>query len=193
MVVIQVIIYFLFRRLSKSHKPISWGIVKDFLTGKGIKKTIVRVFDTRFNKLLDTQVTDNDGKYGFLVSKGEYYMTGHHENYEAFKSRIYDLTQKDAAYLAEEIRMRKIQVTSNESNLPSVTLSPEVVEGPKETQSPASDAPITAPQQSSEAINQFQQLEHLEPRTIKCPLKVQGKQPEELKEEPYDLDVLNKE
>jgi len=116
LIILQLIIYVIFRKLSVAHKPITWGSVKDFFSGKGLKKTVVRVFDTRFNKLLDTQITDNRGKYGFLVSKGEYYLTGDKEGYEAYKSRVYDLTQKEAGYLAEEIKMRKREVNNQVNN-----------------------------------------------------------------------------
>ncbi|KKR08139.1 MAG: hypothetical protein UT32_C0003G0015 [Parcubacteria group bacterium GW2011_GWC2_39_14] len=142
LVVFQIIIYFVFRRLAKSHKPLTWGSVKDFLTGRELRKTVVRVFDTRFNKLLDTQVTDNKGKYGFLVSKGEYYLTGDKEGYENYKSNIFDLTQKEAAYLAEEIKMRKAQINKQVSNQTSNRVNNQ-----------------TNKQLNKETINQVEQLQ----------------------------------
>lgn len=130
LVVIQVIIYFIFRRLSKVHKPLTWGSVKDLFTGRTLKRTVVRVFDTRFNKLLDTQVTDNNGKYGFLVSKGEYYLTGNRDNYEPYKSEFIDLTGKDSAYIAEEIKMKQVgnDIPLAPSAAEPVSIAPEKVE-----------------------------------------------------------------
>ena len=170
LVIFQVIIYFIFRRLAKAHKPLTWGFVKDFLTGRELRKTVVRVFDTRFNKLLDTQVTDNKGKYGFLVSKGEYYLTGDKEGYEAYKSSIFDLTKKEAAYLAEEIKMRKREVasypspvTSNQNNVDN---QPDNLSKPKGRQVPPPQSLPTVPSEQ----------------------KVEGTD----KEDYYDLDVLKK-
>lgn len=59
----------------------SWGIVFDSLSGKPIRGVIVRVFEKKYNKILQTKVTDNEGRFDFLVKPGEYYMTAIKENY----------------------------------------------------------------------------------------------------------------
>ena len=48
LLIFQILIYFIFRRLARIHKPLTWGSVKDLFTGRTLKKTVVRVFDTRF-------------------------------------------------------------------------------------------------------------------------------------------------
>ncbi len=125
LVILQIVMYFVFRRLAKIHRPLSWGSVKDIITGKKLHKVVVRVFDTRFNKLLDTQVTDSDGKYGFLVSRGEYYLTGNRQNYEPFKSNHLDLTQVDSGYIAEEIKLKPVN-QNNDSIANQETLTSQV-------------------------------------------------------------------
>jgi len=145
LVVIQVVIYLVFKRLTKIHRALTWGRVKDLLSGKNLKKTVIRVFDTRFNKLLDTQITDSNGKYGFLVSRGEYYLTGNRDGYEPYKSNQIDLTQKDSAYIAEEIKMKKagtIMAPTALPNLPLETISTgQAVVSPAQTVTPMQSTP----------------------------------------------------
>ncbi len=57
---------------SKRKKP--WGKVYDSETGQGISLVAVRLFEKEFNKLLKTELTDNKGRFGFLVGPGKYYI-----------------------------------------------------------------------------------------------------------------------
>lgn len=82
-----------FRRLAQGRVPRSWATVKDSRTGKTIALAVVRIFETQFNKLLDTQVTDSYGRYAFLVGKGQFYITIDKPGYETHKSEIIDLTR----------------------------------------------------------------------------------------------------
>lgn len=49
----------------------NWGIVKDSVSGLAINGATVRLFDKR-NNLSDSKITDNKGRFGFLVDPGEY-------------------------------------------------------------------------------------------------------------------------
>ncbi|MBI4591912.1 fibronectin type III domain-containing protein [Candidatus Uhrbacteria bacterium] len=75
MVVVQVVVYVLARRLSKPHKPISWGIVYNKETGRPIAQAVARVFEPKYNKLLETQVTDSKGRFAFMLGPNQYYAT----------------------------------------------------------------------------------------------------------------------
>lgn len=69
----HVVSFVIFRRLAIGRKPKSWGVVRD-ANNQPIGRAIVRVFDTEYNKLLETQVTDDDGRYSFLVGSNNYYV-----------------------------------------------------------------------------------------------------------------------
>lgn len=56
----------------RKRKP--WGRVYNHLTGKPIEGATVKVIDARFKKIKETQVTDSEGRFGFLISPGEYYL-----------------------------------------------------------------------------------------------------------------------
>ncbi len=83
--------YGLFRRLAIPKKPTDWGIAYDDKTKKPLEKTIIRIFDKKFNKLLETQITNQKGKYGFFAAKGLYYVTAEKPGYDKYVSPELDL------------------------------------------------------------------------------------------------------
>lgn len=73
--ILQIALLLLFRRLAQPAKPKGWGIVYDKKTRRPIANAIVRIFDLEFSRLLETQVTDGQGKYSFLVGSNRYFTT----------------------------------------------------------------------------------------------------------------------
>jgi hypothetical protein len=76
-------------------KPKSWGIVYDEKTKEPISLAIVRIFETRFNKLLETQVTDGKGRYAFLVGKNRYQLLTEKQGYQPKEIKQIDLIKKE--------------------------------------------------------------------------------------------------
>ncbi|MBU2613348.1 carboxypeptidase regulatory-like domain-containing protein [Patescibacteria group bacterium] len=105
----QVVFYLLFRRLATSIHARDWGRVVDDMKKTPISGVIVRIFDKKFNKLLETQVTDANGKYGFFVRRNIYYVTAEREGYEKYTSPDIDLSQKDDALIDQGIRLKKLK------------------------------------------------------------------------------------
>jgi cysteine-rich repeat protein len=62
------------------------GRVYDSKTNKGIGGAFVRVFDTKDNKLIDNQMSDESGKYMFVVKEGKYNLLASKKGY-AFPSK----------------------------------------------------------------------------------------------------------
>lgn len=102
----QIGAYFLFRRLAVPPKPKNWGIVYDKTSRKPLGRVIVRIFDKKYNKLLETQVTDGDGKYAFFAGKNVYYVTADHQGYERFVSRELDLRQEAMGVVREPLALQ---------------------------------------------------------------------------------------
>lgn len=75
----------LFGVFKKSKKP--WGIVYDSENYKPIPMSVVQIFDKETNRILETQVTDDEGRFGFLVKKGEYFINVVKKNY-LFPSKL---------------------------------------------------------------------------------------------------------
>ena len=71
----NILMFLVFRRLAVPRKPKNWGIVYDEVTKKPVKNVMARIFEAKYNKLLETQVTDNQGRYAFLIGNNVYYVT----------------------------------------------------------------------------------------------------------------------
>lgn len=87
----------------------NWGEVFDSKDKHQIQGTIVRIFDQEFNKLLATKVTDNEGRFEFLVRPGQYYLRAIKDGY-LFPS-------KELGYKGE-----MITVTKNTKSLVNVKI-----------------------------------------------------------------------
>ncbi|MEY4744065.1 MAG: hypothetical protein RL272_10, partial [Candidatus Parcubacteria bacterium] len=91
----NVVLYLVFRRLAIPPKPKNWGIVYDDATGKPVQNVVARIFESKYNKLLETQVTDVKGRYAFLVGNNIYYVTFEKPGYQKQQKGPLDLTKKE--------------------------------------------------------------------------------------------------
>jgi hypothetical protein len=105
LVVAQFFIFFLFRRLNIPTPPKSWGIVKDAASHTPLARVIVRIFESKYNKLLETQITDAQGRYSFLARNNVYYVTAEAPGYRRERLPDIDLTHKDETVIAENIKL----------------------------------------------------------------------------------------
>jgi hypothetical protein len=97
----------MFRRLAVPPKVKSWGIVYDSATKKPISRAVARLFNSEFNKLVSTQVTDGSGRYYFLASDDKYYVTYDHPEYKQEKTGVLDLTGQKTDHIAVDIGLVK--------------------------------------------------------------------------------------
>lgn len=106
-IVLQAMFYLLFRRLALPPKPKDWGIIYEDTTRKTLEHVIVRIFDKKYNKLLETQVTDSHGRYGFVVGKNTYYVVADKTGYERYRSSDLDLTKEAYGTIDYKISLKK--------------------------------------------------------------------------------------
>jgi hypothetical protein len=141
------------RRLASLRQPKHWGSVRDHLTGQPIQNAVARIFDNRFNKLLETQVTDMRGHYAFLVGASSYTVTFEKPGYIKQERTPLDLTQsaKDKGeFIAFDVKMDHA-VTSTPTATPKQLppeLPPELPPSmpPAEpTASPVANPPVVEP------------------------------------------------
>ena len=88
---VQVIFYGLFLRLAYPRRPKSWGIVYNEQNKNPLERAVVRIFDMQYNKLLETQITDNKGRYSFLVGRNKYYVLFEKLGFDKKQSETVDL------------------------------------------------------------------------------------------------------
>ncbi len=108
----NVIMYLLFRRLSITRKPKNWGIVYDDKSKKPLSNVVARIFDTRFNKLLETQVTDVRGRYAFLVGQNTYYVTFEKPGYQKQQKgpvNLIDTKEKGMHVVAVDVHLPRTE------------------------------------------------------------------------------------
>ncbi|PIR60265.1 MAG: hypothetical protein COU68_02820, partial [Candidatus Pacebacteria bacterium CG10_big_fil_rev_8_21_14_0_10_45_6] len=72
---VHVLFYAVFRLFAHKKLPDVWGMVKSLRKGEPLQKVVVRVFDSAYNKLINTAVTDRKGRYAVLVGPSVYYVT----------------------------------------------------------------------------------------------------------------------
>jgi prepilin-type N-terminal cleavage/methylation domain-containing protein len=93
----QAVVYLIFRRLSEPRAIKSWGLVLEQGSRRPVSRAVVRVFEAKYNKLLETQVTDRRGRYHFRVGRGVYYLTVTKPGYAKTETNKLDLTGREGA------------------------------------------------------------------------------------------------
>ena len=89
----QIFFYYLFRRLAIPAQAKPWGRVYDASNDRALRNVVVRIFDKKYNKLLETIVTDGKGRFGFFADKNLFYVTAEKLGYAKFTSEDIDLTK----------------------------------------------------------------------------------------------------
>ncbi len=121
MIAIQVGVYLLAKRLAQPHKPISWGVVYDKFTGRPVSRVVARIFEPKYNKVLETQVTDSKGRYSFMLGPNKYYATFQKEGFKNMEIRPIDFSSLD-----EPIDFSQEVALEPDIQLPAQDVSPPV-------------------------------------------------------------------
>jgi type II secretory pathway pseudopilin PulG len=105
----QVIVYRLFRRLAVPTAPKSWGIVHEESKRTPVPQAVLRIFESKYDKLLETQVTDARGRYHFRVGRGIYYLTVTKQGFVKTQSEIFDLSAREGVtVIASDLPLRRM-------------------------------------------------------------------------------------
>lgn len=99
--------YMLFRKLVSSRRPKNWGIVSEEGTKNPLERVVMRIYDRKYNKLLETQVTDGRGRYGFLANKNIYFITADKPGFERFKSDDIDLSKAKELTIEKPVKLKR--------------------------------------------------------------------------------------
>ncbi len=107
LLVVHIFFFFIFRRLAVPPKNKNWGIVYDEGNKAPVGRVVARLFNSQFNKLVDTQITDASGKYYFMAGDAKYYVTYEHKAYHPQKTDVIDLEGKDAEVITVDVKLKK--------------------------------------------------------------------------------------
>lgn len=109
LLLLQLLVFTVVKKLGTPNKPTGWGIVYDSATGAPVSNAAVRVFDYQNNKLLQTGITDGRGRYSFMLGPNQYIATIEKPGYEPASIRPIDLRQvKDVVPLTNHIALHQI-------------------------------------------------------------------------------------
>ena len=95
LLVSQILLYYLFKRVAVPKKPKSWGIVYDREDGKPVGMALARLFSKQFNKLVSSEITDKGGRYSFMVGPSDYYVTFEKDGYQKATTPDIKIKEKD--------------------------------------------------------------------------------------------------
>ena len=146
LLVLHILLFFVFRRLAVPAKSKSWGIVYRQDTRAPLSRTIARLFNARFNKLVATQITDRKGRYQFLAGDDEYYVTYDKEGYDPRKLEI-NLKGKTEDVVNVDVSLRK-KLAGGELSVSQPVSQPATVLTPpaENTQTPVENMEISKPE-----------------------------------------------
>ena len=85
-----------------------FGKVTDETANEPLPLTIVRIFDAEKNFLLATKVTDNLGRFDFLLTPGKYFLTCGRNGFVTYKSEIITVQKTRIPYL--DIRLKRVVI-----------------------------------------------------------------------------------
>ncbi|MFA7654092.1 MAG: hypothetical protein WCX97_03570 [Candidatus Magasanikbacteria bacterium] len=103
----HIIAWLVFRRLARPVKAKGWGIVYDADSRQPLGRTIARLFDSRFNKLVATEITDRHGRYSFLAGDSQFYVTYENKGYQQKQTDVIDLSGQEQGTLALDVGLNK--------------------------------------------------------------------------------------
>lgn len=139
--VAQVVAFFLFRRLALIEESKRWGMVFDRDTKRPVAQAVARVFESRFNKLLDSHVTDDRGRYHFRVGSNVYYLTVHKEGYQRTETDPIDLSKNlQPTVIATDLPLARSSEAKAKASAPALVAIPQMAEA-----TPPPHSPVIAP------------------------------------------------
>jgi 5-hydroxyisourate hydrolase-like protein (transthyretin family) len=93
-------------RVAWPKKPAGWGVVLDKKTGKPVPNAVVRLFESRYNKLIDTVLTDSRGRYALLLGPNVYQTRFDKRGYATEHLAQLDLSaRREPAALTERVKL----------------------------------------------------------------------------------------
>jgi hypothetical protein len=124
--IIHIIVLAFFARVVWGKRGAPWGTVYDARTGKPIGLAVVRIYSKRYGDLLETQVTDRKGRFGFLVGPQIYRLTSEKPEY-IFPSKIDKGLGK---YRGEDFNVNRADLVKFDIPLDPGDKTPSVVSPP---------------------------------------------------------------
>lgn len=82
-----------------------FGTIRDEQSGYPLEKAVIRLFESKYNKMLETQVTSSKGRYAFVVNRGAYNILIKKEGYRSVMLKFPNV-KTDGFLLAKDVRLK---------------------------------------------------------------------------------------
>jgi hypothetical protein len=89
----------------RAAKP-PFGTIRDAETKEPIERAHIRIFESKFNKLLETQTTSPKGRYAFVVHPGTYRVLVTKKGYKTVLLKYPAITQ-DGYLIVKDVLMKR--------------------------------------------------------------------------------------
>lgn len=105
LIVVHIVLLFLFRRLAGRKHRKHWGVIYSPDGKHPVKQAITRIFSSEYGRMLEFYVTDDRGRYDFLVGNNKYYVTADKAGFGTAKTPIIDLlgNKSDDLVIAQDL------------------------------------------------------------------------------------------
>lgn len=100
---VHIALILIFERLALPPKIKSWGSVYDVKTKSPLGRSVARLYNAEFNKLVETQITDRKGRYYFMASDSQYFVSYEHSAYVPVRSKVIDMRAKEATTITYDV------------------------------------------------------------------------------------------
>lgn len=90
---VHIVVYLITRIVVKPRRKKGWGVVSAEKTSYPIPNAVVRLFEPKYNKLVESTLTDGKGRYAFLAGPNEYFATFEKDGFEKGEVRPIDYSQ----------------------------------------------------------------------------------------------------
>lgn len=91
---LHLLFFALFYKLSHLPMTVSWGIITDESGKKPIDDVLVRVFDSTYNRLVESGTTDRKGRYAILVGPAKYFVKYTKEGFQEKQTQELDYSSQ---------------------------------------------------------------------------------------------------
>ncbi|RMD50675.1 PEGA domain-containing protein [Candidatus Parcubacteria bacterium] len=109
LLIAHMVIFSITKILAKPKIKKGWGVVVAENDGKPVQNAIVRLFEPKYNKLIESVLTDGKGRYAFLVGPNEYFVTINKEGYEPIEIKPIDYSKnKEPKVFAANVSLKKV-------------------------------------------------------------------------------------
>ncbi|MEK9157270.1 MAG: carboxypeptidase-like regulatory domain-containing protein, partial [Patescibacteria group bacterium] len=111
----QILLYALTWRITHKKRNQTWGIVYDEATRRPVGNVVIRLFEPKYNKLVDSLISDANGRYVFALGPNEYYVTFAKDGYLEATVKPVDFTsRKDISLFGINLPLRRNNGTAHE-------------------------------------------------------------------------------